>query len=117
MTIPQWVIVVLLIAMLSGHIAFAYRYMKFSPWRSTWQGITLLAQTVTLAALAAFYIIDTFAVGSWPGRMFFVISFLVALATEAWVATFCLVHVQRSQEPVSEKQGTGYVHKDEINKE
>jgi hypothetical protein len=117
MTIIHYLLLVLLAAMATGHGAFVYRYMRYSPWRATWQGVTLMAQTLTLALLAVFYIFDTVVQGDWPGRQFLILMFMFALVGEAWAAFAGLVHVQRSSTPVTPRQGTGYVHPENIDKE
>jgi len=107
-------IIVLLVAQVVPQLLFVIRYGWFSPWRATWQGITLMAQTATLGALVTFFIYDTIVVGEWPGRSALLLGFLGLLAVESWAALWGLIHVQRSTPPVSERQGTGYVHPDNI---
>jgi hypothetical protein len=103
-----------LIALAIPQILFIVRYGFFSPWRATWQGITLLAQTITLTAIVIFFIFDTLVVGDWYGRDALLIAYLILLALEAWAALWGLVHVQLKNPPVSERQGQGYVPKEDI---
>lgn len=114
MTDVQVTILVLLVGYFLGQAAFIYRYGWFSPWRATWQGVILMAQTVTMASLILFYILDTVAIGPWPGRTLFLLVFLVCLTLESWLAFAGLLYVQRSNTPVSTRQGTGLVHPGDI---
>lgn len=108
------VIAILLTVMLLAYLAFAYRYMRYSPWRATWQGVTLLSQKLTLAALALFFIVDTLIEGFWPARFLSLTILLSLLAIEACATLAGLLHVQRAHRPVSKRQGTGYVLPEEI---
>lgn len=114
MTPLSVLIVVLLVTLLVGHSIFIYRYARYSPWRATWQGIILMSQTITLALLVLFFIIDTAIVGDWPSRAFLLVLFLSLLAVESLVAALCLIYVQRQHTPVTPRQGTGFVHPDNI---
>jgi hypothetical protein len=109
-------LIVILTTMLVAYLAFAYRYWRFSPWKATWQGVTLQSQKLTLAALVAFFIVDTAIPGQWPGRAAILIALLILLALEAWATFLGLLHVQRQDRPVSRRQGTGYVPPEDIEK-
>ena len=103
------VLIVILSTMLVAYVAFAYRYGRYSPWKATWQGITLQSQKITLAALVGFFLIDTIVVADdWPGRNMILITLLILLSAEAWSTFLGLLHVQRMDGPVSKRQGTGY---------
>src|SRR5690606_31061773 len=104
----------ILALMFIAYTAFAYRYARYSPWRATYQGITLLAQKLTMAALVAFFITDTLLPAGWMGRDAVLITLLGLLLVEAWATLAGLWHVQHAPFPVSEKQGTGYVHPEDI---
>lgn len=114
MTLASTFIFVALIALAIPQILFIVRYGFFSPWRATWQGITLLAQTITLTLIVVFFIFDTLVIGEWAGRDAILISYLVLLALEAWAALWGLLHVQLQDPPVTERQGQGYVQKEDI---
>ena len=118
MTVIQIITVILLLSQAAAQAAFVYRYGVHSPWRATRQGITLMAQTVTLLLLVLFFVFDTFIVDAhWPGRDAILITFLVLLAVEAWIALLGLLLVQQANHPVSNRQGSGYVNPEEIEKE
>ena len=108
------VLSILLVIMLISYTAFAYRYGRFSPWNATWQGVTLMSQKLTLAALVVFFLIDTAVPGMWPARDVILIVLLVLLAAEAVATLAGLLHVQRAHRPLSKRQGTGYVPPEDI---
>lgn len=93
---------------------FAYRYHRYSPWNATWQGITLLSQKVTMAALVLFFIVDTLVPNTYPGRYSILVILLTLLMVEAWATLAGLLHVQRAGGKVSEKLGMGYVDPKDI---
>lgn len=98
-----------------AYSVFAYRYARFSPWNATWQGVTLLSQKITMAALVAFFIADTLIPGyMWPGRYSILMILLTLLAVEAVATLVGLLHVQRAPGKVSRRKGTGYVEPGEI---
>lgn len=97
-----------------AYAVFAYRYARHSPWDATWQGITLEAQKLTMAALVGFFLVDTIVQGPWPGRVPVLILLLFLLLVEAWATLIGLLHVQRAHRPVSRRQGTGYALPEDI---
>lgn len=103
-----------LIPLFLAYSIFAYRYFRYSPWNSTWQGITLEAQKVTLAALVGFYIADTIIGGYWPGRYSILLILLTLLLVEAWATLWGLLVVQRAKGKVSQRKGSGYVDSKKI---
>lgn len=105
---------VILTVMFVAYSTFAYRYFRYSPWNATWQGVTLLAQKVTMAAFVGFFIVDTLVPNSYPGRYSILVILLTLLAIEAVATLVGLLHVQRSREPVSRRQGTGYANPEDI---
>lgn len=111
MTITLTTILILLFA---AYSIFAYRYARYSPWNATWQGITLESQKITMALLVAFFIVDTLAPDSYPGRYSILVILLTLLLIEAWATLLGLLHVQRARHPISKRQGTGYAHPDDI---
>ena len=99
----------------AAYAIFAYRYYRHSPWNATWQGITLFSQKLTMAALVAFFIVDTLIpVTDWPGRYSLLLILLTLLLVEAWATLWGLLRVQRAQGPVSRRQGQGYAPPDGI---
>ena len=112
--LPTIILTSVLVPLFTAYAVFAYRYIRFSPWNATWQGVTLLSQKITMAALVAFFIVDTIIGGLWPGRYSLLIILLTLLMVEAWATLIGLLHVQRSPGPVSRRQGTGYVEPTEI---
>lgn len=114
MTLPTIILSAVLIPLFVAYVVFAYRYARYSPWNATWQGVTLEAQKVTMSGLVAFFIADTIIGGSWPGRYSILIILLTLLMVEAWATLIGLLHVQRSREKVTPRQGTGYVDPEEI---
>jgi hypothetical protein len=102
-------IIVPLALMFVAYATFAFLYATRSPWASTWQGVTLLSQKITMAALVLFFLFDSIVPGDWDGRLVILVSLLVLLTLEAWSTLLGLVHVQQQQRPVSRRQGTGYV--------
>ncbi|WP_404474864.1 hypothetical protein [Microbacterium aerolatum] len=112
--LPTVIITSILSVLFLAYAVFAYRYFRHSPWNATWQGITLLSQKVTMAALVAFYITDTIIPGIWPGRYSLLIFLLALLMVEAVATLIGLLHVQRSTGPVSRRQGTGYADPENI---
>lgn len=109
------ILTVVLSLLFLSYAVFAYRYARHSPWNATWQGVTLLSQKVTMAALVAFFIVDNLAPdGYWPGRYSLLMILLTLLLVEAVATLVGLLHVQRTRGPVSRRQGTGYVPADEL---
>ncbi len=106
--LPTTILTVVLSVLFIAYATFAWRYFRHSPWNATWQGITLLSQKVTMAALVAFFIVDTLIPGTWPGRYSLLIILLTLLAVEAVATLVGLLHVQRAPGKVSRRQGTGY---------
>ena len=104
----------ILFVMFASYSIFAYRYARYSPWNATWQGVTLLSQKLTMAALVAFFVVDTLVPNSYPGRYSILVILLTLLAIEAVATLVGLLHVQRSRAPVSRRQGTGYVDPEDI---
>lgn len=105
---------IILALMFAAYAAFTYRYARYSPWRATWQGITLMAQTITMGGLVAFFVVDTAVPNQWPGRGWILYPLLVLLLLEAWAALAGLLYVQQGSRLVSERQGTGYVEPERI---
>lgn len=89
---------VILASLFIAYVVFAYRYVRFSPWNATWNGIVLEAQKVTLAATVLFFGVDTFIDGYWPGRYSILLVLLVLLSIEAWATLLGLIHVQRRRD-------------------
>lgn len=117
--LPTIILTTVLCVLFAAYSTFAYRYFRHSPWNATWQGITLLSQKVTMAALVAFFIVDTVVTAiwpdaRWPGRYSALIILLTLLAVEAVATLIGLLHVQRAPGKVSSRQGTGYVEPTEI---
>lgn len=92
----------ILTVLFAAYVAFAYRYVRYSPWNATWQGVVLEAQKITLAATVAYFVFDTFMVGDWPGRYSILVILLTLLAVEAWATLAGLLHIQRQRPPHSE---------------
>lgn len=107
-------LIIILVLMFTPYVLFAYRYARYSPWRATWQGITLMAQKITMASLVAFFIVDTLFPVHWAGRDPVLYVLLGLLLIEGWATLAGLLHVQRADHPVTERQGTGYVHPEDI---
>lgn len=97
-----------------SYAAFAYRYFRYSPWNATWQGITLESQKITMAALVGFFIVDTLAPSSYPGRYSILVILLTLLLIESIATLAGLLHVQRHQGAVSPRQGVGYTDPENI---
>lgn len=117
--LPTIILTTVLVVLFVAYSTFAYRYARHSPWNATWQGITLLSQKVTMAALVAFFIVDTVVTAiwpdaRWPGRYSALIILLTLLAVEAVATLVGLLHVQRAPGKVTRRQGTGYVEPTEI---
>lgn len=93
--IPEIYLTFLLSMLFIAYSSFAYLYARYSPWNSTWQGITLEAQKVTLALLVVFFVADTLIDGPWAGRFTILGSLVTLLAAEAWATLAGLIHVQR----------------------
>lgn len=87
----------ILASLFAAYAIFAYRYMRFSPWNATWNGIVLEAQKITLAATVLFFGVDTFVDGYWPGRYSILLILLVLLSVEAWATLLGLIDVQRKR--------------------
>lgn len=100
-----------------AYAIFAYRYVRYSPWNATWQGVTLLSQKITMASLVGFFIVDTLAPNSYPGRYSLLVILLTLLLVEGWATLAGLLHVQRKSGSVSEKLGMGYREPDDIVRE
>lgn len=113
--LPTIILTTVLVVLFVAYSTFAYRYARHSPWNATWQGITLLSQKVTMAALVAFFIADTLAPSHvWPGRYSLLMILLTLLAVEAVATLVGLLHVQRAPGKVTRRQGAGYVAPEEI---
>lgn len=112
--LPTVILTTILALLFIAYAVFAYRYARHSPWNATWQGVTLLSQKVTMSALVGFFIIDMLVPGIWPGRYSVLMILLTLLMVEAWATLLGLLHVQRATGPVSRRQGTGYVHPEDI---
>lgn len=110
-------LIVILSLMFVAYVTFAFRYFRYSPWRSTWQGVIMLAQKVTMAALVGFFIVDTLATDRWAGRFPLLMALLVLMLIEAWATLAGLLYVQRSTRPVTERQGAGLVPEEDIEEE
>lgn len=104
----------LLTSLLVAYGYFAYRYAKYSPWNATWQGITLEAQKITMAALVAFFIVDGFFPEGYPGRYSILVIILTLLSIEAWSTLLGLLHVQRKRGKVRSALGMGYVDQNRL---
>lgn len=117
--LPTVILTTVLSVLFAAYGTFAYRYVRHSPWNATWQGITLLSQKITMAALVGFFIVDTVVTAfwpemRWPGRYSLLMILLTLLAVEAVATLIGLLHVQRAPGKVSRRQGTGYVAPEEI---
>lgn len=91
-----------------AYAIFAYRYARYSPWNATWQGVTLLSQKITMAALVGFFVVDTLAPNSYAGRYSLLVILLTLLLVEGWATLAGLLHVQRKGENITARQGIGY---------
>ena len=67
-----------------------------------------------MALLVAFFIVDTLAPESYPGRYSILVVLLTLLLIEAWATLLGLLHVQRANGPISRRQGTGYADPEDI---
>ena len=98
-----------------AYVGFAIRYARHSPWRATWQGITLEAQKITMASLVGYFLADTLIPGDWGGARYALLYVLLGLLLiEAWATLLGLLHVQQAHRPVSKRQGTGFAHPEDI---
>lgn len=98
-------IISLLSALFIAYSYFAYRYMRYSPWNASWQGIVLESQKITLAAFVLFFIVDTLVPNSYPGRYSILVILLTLLAVEAWATLLGLLHIQRREHGVGQALG------------
>lgn len=112
--LPTVILTSVLGVLFVAYAVFAYRYFRHSPWNATWQGITLLSQKITMAALVLFFITDTLIDGMWPGRYSVLMILLTLLAVESVATLLGLLHVQRAPGKVSRRRGTGYVAPEDI---
>lgn len=113
-TLMVVVLTIILALLLVAYATFAYRYARYSPWNATWQGVTLLSQKITMAAIVIFFIADTLMPNDWPGRYSLLVILLTLLLVEAWATLFGLLHVQLAPHRVNKRQGTGYALPDDI---
>jgi len=105
-------ILILLIVGLVALVAFIYRYARYSPWRATFQGRTLMAQKVAMALLVAYFILQPFVHYAAADIVKLVlVGLLMALF---WTTLAGLLLAQTEHRPVSRKHGTGYVPPGEI---
>lgn len=99
----------------AAYTGFAYRYFRHSPWRATWQGITLEAQKITMASLVGFFFAGNLWPGDWGGARPVILYVLLGLLLiEAWATLLGLLHVQQAHRPVTKRQGTGFAHPEDI---
>ena len=88
------VIVTILGLTVLAYLAFVVLYDRMFPWRSSFQGRTLVQQKLTLAALAAFFIVDKFTLtGFW--RDVVLILLLASVSTLAFATLFGLINIYR----------------------
>jgi hypothetical protein len=67
-----------------------------------------------MAALVGFFVVDTLAPASYPGRYSILVVLLTLLLVEAWATLAGLLHVQRARHPVPKRQGAGYAPPEDI---
>lgn len=90
------VIVTILAVTAIAYLAFVVLYDRMFPWRSSFQGRTLVQQKLTLAALAAFFIVDKFTLtGLWRDGTLVIL--LAAVAWLAWSTLIGLIRIYRAR--------------------
>lgn len=104
--------VLLLVLMLLPLVIFIYRYARYSPWTSTIQGRSLMAQKIGWVALIGHFLVELF--WEYPGHDVVEIILLGLLMVLFWTVLFGLLVAQTAQLPVSKRQGTGYVNARDI---
>jgi hypothetical protein len=92
--------------------AFIYRYARYSPWRATRQGITLMSQKVTWLLMVTWCLVAPFV--EWPGERWVFLGLLVVIVGLFWATLGGLLAAQRSQRPVARRKGAGYVPHEDI---
>lgn len=92
--------------------AFIYRYAKYSPWRATRQGITLMSQKVTWLAMVVWCLVSPFI--DWDGKRWVFFGLFVVIVALFWATFLGLLAAQRSQRPVARRKGAGYVPAEDI---
>lgn len=110
-----WLINCVLVMMVIPLVGFIYRYGRYSPWRASWQGITLMSQNIALLSLVSYYLVDA-VWGNWAHQRVILAAILIVLLALFWSALVGLLYVQNHQKPVTKRQGTGYVESDDIEK-
>lgn len=85
---------VILAVMIAAYLSFVVLYDRMFPWRDTFQGRILVAQKLTLAGLAAFFIVDLFTLTGWV-RDGVMIILLLLLAYQAVATLAGLIIIYR----------------------
>jgi hypothetical protein len=97
MTLSTAATVAILVMMIFAYGTFAIFYGRNFPWYSTIFGRVLLAQKVTFAIVAGFFLIDTLLPVSGPLRDWTLIGLLVVMLVEACGTLVGLVIVYMKQ--------------------
>lgn len=97
---------ILLIAIGLPVLGFIYFYARYSPWRSTLQGKTLMSTWVGLFVLILYYLISGGV--DYPAEGIVKIIILFGLMVLFWTVFVALRMAQTEQTPVPKKRGTGY---------
>lgn len=84
----------ILAVMIAAYLSFVALYDRMFPWRSSFQGRILVAQKLTLAGLAAFFIVDLFTLTGWT-RDAVMIVLLLLLAYQAVATLAGLIAIYR----------------------
>lgn len=85
---------VILAVMVAAYLSFVVLYDRLFPWRDSFQGRTLVAQKLTLATLALFFIVDAFTLTGWL-RDAVMIALLLLLAYQAIATLAGLIVIYR----------------------
>lgn len=94
-------------------ILFIYRYARFSPWKSTIAGITLMAQKVVLLGLIG-YLLAAVVVPEFTGKGPFGYVLLALLGLLLWMMLLVLVWTQNETRPVSKRMGQIFLSREDL---
>jgi hypothetical protein len=86
--------VVLLLLAITPLVLFAYCYARYSPWRDTLQGKTLMAQKIAMVAVLLASLCAVM-FGDYPGREIVSIVLFAVLVALFWVMFFALRMAQK----------------------